>query len=166
MKRIVIIGRSGSGKSTLIRKLQEAGIKLPVIEETARKILTSYPFYSTQQKHIKMLEQQYILEEIELDRDGGFISDRGLHDYVVFSTRAGMNPRFYVEQLFKRYDWVFKMPNKPFTSDQIRVERSEQEAQTIQNQIDALYRQTGHNPVNVPDSDARTQATFIKRFLR
>lgn len=167
MKRIALIGRSGSGKSTLLRELDADGLKLPIITEGARDILTRHPELSPHHKQLRMMYQQYIEEDIAIKRYHGFISDRGLHDYIVFSRALGLDIPFYEKQLNNRYDIVFRLQcNKPFIQDGVRVEKDQLSADETQKQIEDLYKRTGHRFVEVPIADISTQCKFIKRFLR
>lgn len=158
--KAVIIGKSSSGKSSLVRMLEPIGI--PIIEECAREILTKYPDYSRIHKQVKMLHTQW---NNERDKDK-FISDRGLHDYVIFSRRTGLYVPFYEERLNYRYDLVFKLPNRPFVQDGTRVEKDDIEAPTIQDEIERLYMETGHTLIEVPNVDLIKKYNFIMEFIR
>jgi len=159
--KIVLIGRTSSGKSTLIKLLKDNKCRLPVIGETARIILTKDKDQTVQYKQIKMMYNQWLQEEVEQN----FISDRGLQDYVVFSRLNGVNSNFYNTQLPHRYNLIFKLPNRPFVKDGIRVEEDEKEADRIQCLIDDLYYQTGHKIINVPDIEIQKKYEFIMDFI-
>jgi predicted ATPase len=160
--RVAIIGRSGSGKSTLIRLLKDNPVGMPVLDEVARTVLKEHEYQSSVFKQVQMLYKQFHNEAVA----GSFISDRGLHDYVVFSERIGMNPPFYREQLPGRYNFVFKLPNRPFQRDHVRVESGEEEAEALQREIDNLYRQTDHELIQVPDVSPEKKYKFIMEFLK
>jgi predicted ATPase len=157
--KAIIIGRSGSGKSSLLKMLENIG--KPIIKERAREILEKYSKYSVIHKQVKMMYEQW-------DREKGkdsFISDRGLHDYIVYSRRNGLHAPFYEERLNHRYNLVFRLPNRPFVQDGTRVEKDDIEAQSIQDEIEKLYMETGHTLIEVPNVDLIQKYRFVLRFL-
>lgn len=160
--KAILMGRSGCGKSLLTKLLKDNHCKLPVIGETARRILEKDKHQTVQYKQIKMMYNQWLQEEVE----ESFISDRGLHDYVVFGRLAGVNSNFYNTQLPHRYNLVFKLPDRPFEQDGVRVEEDEEHADRIQGLIDDLYMGTGHVIIPVPDIGLIGKYNFIMDFLK
>lgn len=163
MSRSIICGKSSSGKSSLLRLLE--GTHITTIGEVAREVLTQYPNYSRQHQQVKMLSLQYEREETLKRFNTSFCSDRGLHDYFVFSQDVGLEIPFYREQLDHRYDLVFKLPNRPFRPDGTRVEKDDTQAQDIQDRIEKLYMETGHTLIEVPNLDLPGKYRFILQFL-
>jgi len=153
--KIVLTGRSGCGKSTLLKMFENSGVTL--IPECARRILQEHPGQSKEYRQMKMLYNQWKSEQDA----GSFISDRGLHDYIVFSRLADMEIPFYTQQAKHRYNYVFKLPNRPFEHDGVRVEANEHEAQLIQHYIDQSYTDTGHSLIEVPDVSLEDKFSFI-----
>lgn len=158
--RCVLTGHSGSGKSTLIKFLGSQGLK--VLPEVARPVLEKNRIQSHEFQQVQMMYQQW---KNEIDREQ-FLSDRGLHDYIVFSRRAGLTLPFYSQQAMFRYNMVFKMPSRDFTPDGVRVERDLSEALEIQQEIDDLYKQTGHTIIDIPQANILTQIDYVKRFIK
>lgn len=164
--KVALIGRSGSGKSSLIEYLRsDKEVELPIISETARDILQTYPHYSMTQRQYKMLYLQLGSEQDFIRDLGGFITDRGLHDYCVYSNEVGLGTKFYNEQLDSRYDLVLKMPNRPFNPEG-RVERDEQEASRLQSLIDEKYLTTKHEIIDIPDLPIKAQGVFVKNLIK
>ena len=164
MVKCVLIGKSSSGKSSLLKLVEQNGIA--TIGEVAREVLTKHPNYSRQHQQVKMLNLQYEREELLKRTNTRFISDRGLHDYYVFSQGVGLEIPFYRENLQYRYDLVFKLPNKPFRPDGIRIETDDKQAQDLQDRIERLYMETGHTLIEVPNLDLIGKYKFILPFLK
>jgi predicted ATPase len=158
--RCVLTGHSGSGKSTLIKLLAESGVF--TLPEVARPILEKNRIQSHEFQQVQMMYQQW---KNEIDRER-FLSDRGLHDYIVFSRRVGLTLPFYSQQAMFRYNMVLKMPNRDFAPDGVRVEHDLSEAIEIQQEVDDLYKQTGHRIIEIPDEDKLKQVKFVRTLLQ
>lgn len=159
--KAVIIGKSSTGKSSLLRLLSS---EFPCIEEVAREVLTDDRY----KDQIPQVKQTFMMYK-QWEREGKmprFISDRGLHDYVVYSDRLGVNTKFYQAELSGRYDFVFKLPNTPFRPDGTRVEKDDHEAQELQDRIERLYMDTDHTLIEVPNVDLVKRFKFIESFLK
>lgn len=161
--KIALIGPSSSGKSTLLNFMSTLNIN--TIGEVAREVLTQYPNYSRQHQQVKMLSLQYEREELLKRTNAPFISDRGLMDYYVFSEREGLSIPFYRENMNNRYDFVFRLPNKPFRPDGVRVEKDSNEVNEIQDKIEELYIETGHPLIYLPDTDLVGKLSFIRKLI-
>lgn len=159
--KIVIMGRSGSGKSSLLKLFKGDNFYLPIIEEIAREVLDKYSSECSELKQRKMLELQLEQEE----KFGKFITDRGLHDYVVFSEKYFKVPSNYIARLDSRYSMVFRLPRRPFLKEGIRVEDNENEAELIQQKIEDLYVQTNHTIIDVPNLELLDKYNFIKNKI-
>jgi predicted ATPase len=155
--KAVVIGRSGSGKSDLIQKLAQAGT--PIIREQAREILREHEFSDAQTRQIAMMTKQEYWES----HLRNFVSDRGLHDYFIYSQRVGLDLYHSFGGLQNRYTHVFLLPPRPFKRDGVRIEKDEQEATEIQETIEGLYELTGHNLIRVPTDE---QLKFILEAIK
>jgi predicted ATPase len=141
--KAVLIGRSGSGKSYLTNLLSE---EFPVISEVAREVLTQYPTFDFMKKQLTMIEWQ-LQKERTMPR---FLSDRGLHDYFIFSREGNVYFPAIEKQLPKRYTHVFALPPREFVKDGVRVEEDVNQAQELYEKIIACYESTGHKVIYLP----------------
>lgn len=158
MTKTIIIGRSGSGKSTLLQLFEN---EFKILTETAREVLDRYTNQRNSVKQVIMMYKQWEKEE----SNRSYISDRSLIDYVAFSLDMGIEHQFYLSQLDHRYDFVFKLPNRKFQKDNIRIEKDEDEADRLQQIVDNLYLQTNNPIIQVPYSDSFRQHKFITDII-
>ncbi len=153
-EKIVITGMSGSGKSTLLSRLmmQPSLKEMRFIEEQARIYLERYPRASNAVKQTLMHTYQLMNENSK----GYFISDRGIHDYLIFSrelTKSEMT--FPQEELQQRYDKVFVLPD-------IGNKKENIQARGFQRLINNFYKKTGHELLLVPERiNEENQLEFV-----
>jgi len=161
--RVAIIGRSGSGKSALIDRLKNQ-VDLKIISEVAREVLHYHPDDSPEMKQLLMLNKQTLRE----DWYESFISDRGLHDYVTYSSlfpNLSEAVKIHYPILKYRYTHVFKVPNRPFNPEG-RVEKDEEEAENLQKRVELLYALTGHRLIHIPEDTLENKAKYVINSIK
>lgn len=155
MNKIVITGGPCSGKTTLVNELKSRGY--PVLEESARKILSRKP-----QAPKKTLATEIFHHQLQAENSfsGGFM-DRSLIDSIAYSI-------FHKVSLPKvtlpKYDHVFILKMLNFVNDSERTE-TEEEAKFMHSLIEKTYRSFGYNLKEIPAKKPSKRVDIILNHL-
>jgi nicotinamide riboside kinase len=133
--RIAITGSHGVGKTTLAKKLAE-GLKLPLIEEIARKMADIYGIKHTEEiknaswgLRAEFQDSVWYAQMVAEDSLREFVSDRSILDVVAYSLYYGLDGyRWRVrrerapEEVWGTYDLLVYVPIRfPLRSDGFRL---------------------------------------------
>jgi predicted ATPase len=173
LKKIVFAGGSCCGKTTLIKELEKKGFD--VIREFAREVLEERKDYPLNAKEIlirqKMMLDRQLKEEERFEKAPPLLNlvflDRSLIDILAYC-KWGLG---YVPDEFelflkaKRYDKVFFLESLPFKKDDIRIERSEEEARRLHEALRVFYKKLKVEIIGVPVMDVEKRVDFILKRI-
>ncbi len=186
MKRelIVIIGASSSGKSEVLTEIyNKSQGKYDIYPETAREVLEARKNFKPTKEEI-MTRQSIIYEKqkkLENSCKGLNFFERSLIDVFAFSEyyvgRYPSNVDLYLD-FSNRYSKIFNLvaPKKEekgtFGNGSIRIEKSLEEAEKVQNLVLKKYGDFCYSVVNVPfflkgerTSPVKKRANYILNYL-
>jgi predicted ATPase len=169
MKKYVLTGGSACGKTTLIGEFRKRGFR--VVDETARKVLETRknlePNYNEWLTRQSLIAQGQYQAESVLDNDDPSLVflDRGFPDIVAYSRHfIGHFPSEIVNcDIRGRYDHVFILDRLPFQHDGLRVEKDDNEAETLHSLIIDVYNNLGYRMMRVPVFDGESLDEKVKR---
>ena len=162
--KCVLTGGPSCGKTSVIDFLRS--MKYSVLDEAAREVLDSCREGSYEEKEIEIFERQLRREE---EFEGGLVFlDRGVVDVLAYSNiYLGYLPeRFRDFDFSGRYDGVFVLERLPFVDDGVRVEKGDEEAQRIHEEIIRVYKGEGYEPITVPLMSIGERAEFILKHVK
>jgi predicted ATPase len=169
---IVIIGASASGKSRVLEEISNRGYN--VYPETARKVLEERKKFKPTKEEIK-IRQNIIYENqknLENSCRGLNFLERSIIDIFGFSEyyvgRCPSNVDLSVD-FSSKYSKIFNLiaPKKEkkgdFGKGSIRIEKSFEEAEKVQNFVLSKYNDFGYNVLDVPFFSEENKTNSIKK---
>jgi len=179
--KIVLTGVGSSGKTTVLNLLRGRGCC--VYGETAREVLEERKRTGRgNQSHDEVMEMETNIyarqvmneKDFELSNKKIAFFDRGIVDMWVYSLELMKDlPSCLKNKYFGNvYDEVFVFDPLPYVLDSIRVEKDEENALRIHQDIINGYKKFGYNPIVVPrfsenkEESIRKRVEFILKTLR
>ena len=158
--KIVLTGGPSSGKSSLVREREKRGHN--VIHEMARDVLEErreFPLTPSEwETRQKLIYGKQLAEE---EKASGLVFlDRSILDGVAYSNHLLGYVPFEVADT--NYDLVCNLERLPLVNDGLRIESTDQEAQTIHDKILETYSDFNYVLLSIPSFNAPTieQAIF------
>lgn len=163
--RIVLTGGPCCGKTSLINEFEKRGHF--VLKEQARDVLKEFPDIAFDDLEKEILRRQ-LKEELKLTSQERFFLDRGIIDTICYCGFHGVNLPSELNgiDLSNRYDVVFILDRIPLIKDNLRVEKNDDEAKKIHNEIFDAYVSLGYNPIRVPLIGIPERVDFILENLK
>lgn len=164
-KRIIINGRSSSGKSSVLKEIGRRGFVY--FNEIPRTVLNEMGLGTTPEeigfRQIAMYERQRGIEENFVGNMAFY--ERSLVDIFAYCELfVGKIPFEHPPIKFvPRYHKVFSLEKLPFESDDIRIEKDEEEAQKIYDFVNEYYSYLGIEMVPVPAFGGSLEKSIKKR---
>lgn len=173
-KHVVITGAMGSGKSTVLKLLKAEGFT--VVEEPAREILAeqrSIGDDGVPKKNPKLFTQLLLSRAIYQYKQmqnvpDTVIFDRGIPDNIAYAQLFKLDylPAHNAARLYPYDSNIFIFPawEEIYTTDDERI-MSFEAAKSFGDDVQRIYKEYGHNLIEVPRISPEERVQFIKERI-